>query len=119
MKKTLIICGAVVLVAVIALVLVLVLKADGTGIEKEFDKGEKTRELPDMTYEEFIKGIDENLSREVRTQVDALFEEYQSAGQERRAQIFDELINLKVYKGKIDEKEWYDEQSKREYEDKK
>jgi hypothetical protein len=111
MKKTLIICGTIVLAAVIALVLVVVLKADDTAAVPEkgdMEKGQKVREFVDMTYEEFTKGMDENLSYEVQTQVDALYEEYQGADQERRALIFRELLGLGVYEGKSLDKGEYD-----------
>jgi len=110
MKKTLIICGTFVLVAVIALVTVIVLKADGPGTDEGYDKGEKFREMPDMTYEEFTKGMKKDLSRELKAEVDALFEEYQTADQDRRSEIFTDLYSLGVYEGKEYDKEQYDKE---------
>jgi len=108
MKKTLIICGTTILVAVIALITTIVLKADGSATNKEYDKSKELKELPDMTYEEFTKGMSKDLSREVLAEVDALFEEYQSADQERRNEIFTDLYYLGVYEGKEYDKEAYD-----------
>lgn len=115
MKKTLIICGSIVLAAVIVLVLVLVLKGEEPALDKKFDKGDKVYELPDMTYEEFTKGMSRTLSREVQTEVDALFEQYQSADQQRRTEIFNELFNLGVYEGKSMDKGEYDKGDKTQY----
>ncbi len=110
MKKTLIICGTFLLVAVIAVVITIVLKADVSATNKEYDKNKELQELPDMTYEEFAKGMSKNLSREVQAEVDALFEEYQTANQERRNEIFTDLYYLGVYEGKEYNKEAYDKE---------
>ena len=98
MKKTLIICGTIVLVAIIALAAVLVLKSDGMDKGGYDDKA--LRELPDMTYEEFTKGMSADLSREVQAEVDMLYEQYQDADQQRRAEIFRELKGLGIYEAK-------------------
>lgn len=92
MKKTIIIMGSLVLVAIIALILVIALR----GGDKAAGRGGRAK--MEITYEQFSQNLKDDLSQETLEEVEALFEELQDADTEGKAAIFKELNDMGVLK---------------------
>lgn len=91
MKKTIIIMGSLVLVAVIALTLVIALKPkrqQNVPIEGRLD----------MTFEMFTKSMKEDLSNETMDKVEELYKKFEKGDMKVKAEVLKELREMGVYK---------------------
>jgi len=97
MKKTLLICIALILLATAGLVTVIVLKNPGAadGQDKKAGGGKLAEE---MTFEQFTEPMIDDMSAEMMDEVERLYKVMQNAQSEQEAfDIYEELINLGVY----------------------
>lgn len=104
MKKTLIICGSILAVAVIAMVCIIILTNQNQN-QTEILNGGMMMDPSEMTFEEFCMGMKKDLSPEIMEEVRRLFDEmkkaYKNNQEERIGEIYEELNKLDVYDNHI------------------
>lgn len=92
MKKTIIICISLVLVASMALVGIILLKNNGN---KGDDSG-KGKAV--MTYEEFTKSVRTDLSNEVKEEIQKIYDEYKNAkDEETRSAVLKRYYGMDIF----------------------
>lgn len=100
MKKTLIICGSILAVAVIAIVCIILLTNQNQNQNEVLNDG-MVMDPSEMTFEEFCMGMKKDLPQETMDEVKRLYDELQKAQEnnqiDRVSEIFEELNQLDVY----------------------
>lgn len=101
MKKTLIICGSILAVAVIALVCIMILTNQKTPNQAEMLNGGMLMDPSEMTFEEFCMGMKKDLPQETMNEVKRLYEVLQKAFEDEDMdkvnEVYKELEQLDVY----------------------
>lgn len=100
-KKTLIVCGSIVIVAVIAMVCIFVLQGKkNTNNMAIMDNG-MIMGGSEMSFEQFCMGMKEDLPQETMDEVKKLYDEMKQAEKDkdmdRVGEIFEELAHLDVF----------------------
>lgn len=100
MKKTLIICGSILAVAIIAIVCIILLTGQNQN-QTEMLNGTMLMDPSEMTFEEFCMGMKKDLPQETMDEVKRLYEEMQKAFEDEDMDkvndIYEQLDQLDVY----------------------
>lgn len=100
-KKILIICGSVVLVALIAMVCVFMLQGKKNTSNLESMDGNMIMDMSKLSFEDFSMGMKKDLPKETMDEVKRLYEKIIQASKDNKmdkvTELYDELFKLDVY----------------------